>query len=142
MDGACIQYRTDLPTAQQFAELFAPLGWFSPLSVEELGRSLAVSWCCVCAHDGPRLVGFGRAISDGVIHALLTEVAVASNYQRRGIGRTILTRLVQRCQEAGISQIQLFAAEGKIPFYRHLGFEPRPPNGRECNTLPRPAQKR
>jgi GNAT superfamily N-acetyltransferase len=125
-EAACICYSTDLPTAEQFAVLFGPLGWFPSRSLEEFRRSLAGSWYCICAYDDDHLVGFGRVISDGVIHALLTEVAVAATHRHRGIGRTIMTRLVQRCTNAGIRQIQLFSAEGKIPFYQNVGFEPRP----------------
>ena len=120
-----IHYSFELPTAEQFAALFAPLGWFPDRSIEQFRRSLAGSWCCVCAYDGDQLVGVGRAISDGVIHALLTEVAVAATHRRRGIGRTIVARLVEHCLEAGIRPIQLFAAAAKVPFYQRLGFEVR-----------------
>jgi GNAT superfamily N-acetyltransferase len=121
-----IQYREELPTAEQFARLFDPLGWFPNRGTEEFRRSLAGSWCCVCGYDSEQLVGFGRVISDGVIHAFLTEVAVADTHRHRNIGRTIVSRLVERCLEAGIRQIQLFSADGKVPFYQALGFEPRP----------------
>lgn len=117
-----IRYITDVPSAEKFAALFEPLGWFPDRSLEEFRRSLSGSWHCVCAYDGDRLVGFGRAISDGVIHALLTEVAVVATHRHRGIGRTIMARLVERCLAAGIRQIQLFSAEGKVPFYEQLGF--------------------
>lgn len=126
MDSACIDYSTELPTPERFAELFGPVGWFPGRCIEDFRRSLAGTWCCVCAYDGEQLVGFGRVISDGVIHALLTEVAVAATHRRRGIGRRIVSRLVDRCVAANIQQIQLFSADGKISFYRELGFEPRP----------------
>jgi GNAT superfamily N-acetyltransferase len=121
-----IHYSTDPPAAEQFAALFAPLGWFPGMDVGQFHRSLAHSWYCVSAYDGEQLVGFGRAISDGVIHALLTEVAVAATHRHRGIGRAIMARLIERCHKADIRQVQLFAADGKTPFYQQLGFEPRP----------------
>src|SRR4051812_14531838 len=48
----------------------------------------------VSAWDGASLVGFARAISDGVRNAYITTVAVAPSHQRRGIGRALIGRLV------------------------------------------------
>lgn len=121
-----IHYSAEIPSAESFAALFEPLGWFPTRTIEQFRVSLAGSWYCVSAYDDDALVGFGRVISDGVIHALLTEIAVTATHRHRRIGRTIVAQLVERCREAGILQIQLFAADDKIHFYQQLGFEPRP----------------
>ena len=38
----------------------------------------------------------------------------------------MMQRLVQKCLDAQIGSIQLFAARGKRVFYEHLGFGVRP----------------
>ncbi len=68
----------------------------------------------------------GRTISDGHLHALIVEVIVDPEWQLRGIGREIMTRLLARCRATGIDSIQLFCARGKRGFYEGLGFEARP----------------
>ncbi len=69
-------------------------------------------------HDG-RLVGFGRAIADGVYQAAFYDCAVAIDHQGRGIGRRIVEHLL--AQVEGCSII-LFASPGKEGFYERQGF--------------------
>jgi ribosomal protein S18 acetylase RimI-like enzyme len=49
----------------------------------------------VAAFDGEALVGFARAISDGAFNAYVSTVAVAPAYQRQGIGRELVKRLIE-----------------------------------------------
>ena len=123
-----INYQHALPEAAQFATLFETTGWNDEyhLSAAELYEALRPRWYSVSAYDGERLVGFGRVISDSVLHALIVELIVAPEYQAQGIGRTILIDLVARCREAGIRDIQLFCAKGKAGFYARQGFVARP----------------
>jgi GNAT superfamily N-acetyltransferase len=123
-----ITYQHTLPDAVQFAALFETTGWNDEyhLSAADLHQALQHSWYAVSAYDGGQLVGFGRVISDGVLHALIVEMIVAPEYQARGIGRAILIDLVTRCREAGICDIQLFCAKGKVGFYAKQGFVARP----------------
>ncbi len=77
----------------------------------------------VAAFDGDRLVGFARAISDGVTNAYLSSVMVDDAYRRRGIGRELVARLIAR--RATIRWV-LHARPDAMAFYRALGFEPAP----------------
>lgn len=125
-----IEYRTELPEKEQFFTLFETTGWNAGynLSADDLALALSRSWYQVAAYDTATntLVGFGRVISDGVYHALITEMIIAPAYQGQHIGSTILKQLVARCREARIPAIQLFAAKGKAPFYHKHGFVDRP----------------
>lgn len=120
------RYSDELPAPEAFLRLFTSTGWATALPPERLVGALDASWHCVCAFDGDRLVGMGRTLSDGALHALIVEVIVEPGWQGRGVGRGIVERLVQRCRDAGIDQIQLFCAEGKRGFYESLGFAARP----------------
>jgi GNAT superfamily N-acetyltransferase len=121
-----IEYLDRLPGAADFLRLFAAAGWTTDARGERLERAIAASSHAVCGYDGDRLVAMGRTMSDGAIHALIVDVIVDPEWRGRGIGREIVARLVERCVEQGIEAIQLFAADGKAPFYEKLGFAARP----------------
>lgn len=125
-DSSVVEYREQLPPPEEFLRLFASAGWTTSLTAGRLVGALDASWHCVCAFDGDRLIGMGRTISDGALHALIVEVIVEPDWQGHGVGREIMARLVRRCREAGIDQIQLFCAAGKRGFYERQGFTARP----------------
>lgn len=79
----------------------------------------------VSAYHGEQLVGFGRMICDGVVHALILDMIVEPEFQGKGIGREILSRLVEKCRQHRIRDIQLFSVIGKSGFYRKQGFSER-----------------
>jgi GNAT superfamily N-acetyltransferase len=123
-----IEYRAELPDQQQFYALFETTGWNANYQAtpQELSYTLANTWYMLAAYDGKRLVGFGRVVSDLVLHAMIYDMIVLPAYQGQGIGGEILGRLVDKCQQAGICDIQLFCARGKRAFYENRGFVARP----------------
>lgn len=123
-----IVYTSDPPDPAPFFALFETTGWNATyrLSADDLARAIKASWTLVCAYDAGRLVGFGRVLCDGAVHAFVLDMIVAPDRQGRGIGSEILHRLVERCLSAGIRDIQLFSAKGKSGFYAKHGFGPRP----------------
>ncbi len=117
------------PDAVVFQRLYDSTGWAGGLQreTEFYARALAGSWAQCAAYAGGELVGFGRVISDGVLHAFITEMIVSPSWQGRGLGAQLLDRLVQHCLQQGLRDIQLFCAEGKQGFYEKGGFTPRLP---------------
>jgi len=123
-----IEYSTELPSIDDYWNLFGTTGWNGEYNFEksDLEKAIKNSWYSVSAYQQNVLVGFGRVIADGVNHALIVDVIIHPVHQNRGIGRQILRRLVEKCEEHHIRDIQLFAAKGKTGFYEKFGFEPRP----------------
>ncbi len=66
-----------------------------------------------------KMIGFGRAISDGAYQAAIYDVAILPEYQRKGIGRLIINTLVNSLP--GCNFI-LYANPGKEEFYKNLNF--------------------
>jgi N-acetylglutamate synthase-like GNAT family acetyltransferase len=119
---------TKLPDKNKFFELFLTTDWNKKykLDVDELFLAIKKSWHVISAYENDQLVGFGRIICDGVVHALILDMIVHPLYKRRGIGTKILICLVKRCLEHNIRDIQVFCAKGKADFYMKNGFQPRP----------------
>ena len=125
---SAVEYRTDPPEKTEFFRLFETTGWNEEyrLSPDRLHEAVLASWHTVSAYAAGRLVGFGRMICDGVVHALILDMIVLPEYQGKGIGTGILSRLVERCMQSSIRDIQLFSAKGRAGFYEKNGFSRRP----------------
>lgn len=82
-------------------------------------RAFEASHTVVFLYDADTLVGFGRALSDGIYQAALYDCAVAEEYQGKGLGRIIMETIVT--QLPGCNFI-LYASPGKEGFYEKQGF--------------------
>ena len=125
-----IYYTNSLPEVEQYFTLFESSGWNKDYKAtpEELISTIKESWFSVSAYHKEKLVGFGRMLSDGLLHAVLFDVIVLPDYQRNGIGTEIMKRLLDKCKKHHIRDIQLFCAENKQSFYEKLNFHSRPDN--------------
>ena len=114
----------------QLAELFRSVGWGpKPGGADALARMVKGSLWVVSAWEGARLVGFVRAMSDGVTTAYVTSVVVAEDVRHRGIATELIRRLLAEKDDV---QFVLRADPPLHPFYRSLGF------GDPTNVLVRP----
>jgi ribosomal protein S18 acetylase RimI-like enzyme len=110
---------------RQIIELYRSQGWWNSsdeATKKLIPRLISGSHCFVVATEGNRVVGMGRAISDGVSDAYIQDLAVLSSHRRRGIGKRILQALLQRLAADGLSWIGLIAEPGSSHLYRHAGF--------------------
>ena len=78
----------------------------------------------------------GRLISDGALHAFVTELIVDEQARNTGLGARILARLVAESRARGVEDVQLFAAEGRAAFYERNGFAARPASAPGMDVLP------
>jgi ribosomal protein S18 acetylase RimI-like enzyme len=95
----------------------APLGNKSP---DWLKSAFSNSMFRCFAYDDERLVGAGRALADGVDCSYICDVAVLPQYQGKGVGKDIISRLIAHSK--GHRKIILYAVPGKEAFYKKLGF--------------------
>ncbi len=82
------------------------------------------SYCFMVARLDGRIVGMGRAISDGVSDAYIQDVVVVKELRGAGIGGELVRRLAEHCAARGIGWIGLIAEPGTQAFYQRLGFQP------------------
>ncbi|MBX2992027.1 MAG: GNAT family N-acetyltransferase [Bacteroidetes bacterium] len=94
----------------------APLGKRDPAFVEKTFRGS--HRCCFVEENGT-LIGTGRAISDGASNSAIFDVVVLPEYQKRGIGKSIILYLLERLPTRSVLLVSVPQQE---EFYRKLGF--------------------
>lgn len=112
--------------AQRVINLLASVGFgearhYTPEGVEAMLRNSTYVAFGI-APDG-QLAGMIRALSDGTMTTWISEIIVAPQYQRRGLGGRLLNCVQQRYQETAI-YAEGFVGQEK--FFEGNGIKPRP----------------
>lgn len=68
-----------------------------------------------------KVIGFARAMSDGVFNAAIYDVVVNKNYQNKQIGINMLNYLLKEI--GSLSCIHLISTKGNLEFYQKVGFK-------------------
>jgi len=115
-----VRYKTDLAGVDWVAavDVFerAPLGGRTP---EALERAFRNSYACVLVYDDETLVGLARALCDGEYQAVIYDVVLLPEYQKRGIGKRMMEELLKQIPA---NNIVLYAVPGREGFYAKCGF--------------------
>lgn len=98
--------------------LVAPLGQKDP---GDLRVAFGNSMFKCFVYNAGKLVAAGRALADGRDCSYICDVAVLPGHQGLGLGRALVSKLVEFSKEH--KKIILYAAKGKEPFYKKLGFK-------------------
>ena len=123
MAGTEIAYRLDpFPTDVELARIWKP-AWGEPWT-GELATMLPRSIVHACAYDGDVLVGYVNVAWDGGGHAFLLDPTVDVNYQRRGIGRELIRRVVAAARARGAEWLHVDYEPHLDSFYKACGFCP------------------
>lgn len=105
---------------QEMKDVYESAGW-TKHSEEIIQQVFEASNVVSLAVYNGRIVGFGRALSDGVFNAAIYDVVVHRDFQGRGIGKAIVEDLLDQLQH--ISCVHLIATTGNEPFYQQAGFK-------------------
>ena len=95
--------------------------WAQGRTVGELRDILSSSSAVVSAWNGDKLIGFGRACSDGHFRGVLWDVIVDQSYRKHGVGRRIVEQLTNHPKLARVERIYLMTSQSAA-FYSHIGF--------------------
>ena len=110
------------PRPAEVIALYGAVGWGGAGDYDEgkVQAALSNTMCVVQAvgRDGT-LIGFARLFGDGVIHTSLAEIVVHPGWQRKGVGRAILSEACELC--AGTA-IFLETFRGEEHFFESCGF--------------------
>jgi GNAT superfamily N-acetyltransferase len=122
-DCSLVFYREVQPDDYEAVQIFlAENGWAVRVSNSERFRAmLDGADRTVVALDGSRVVGFARALCDGVSNGYISMVAVAEDVRRQGIGRRLVEQLMHGDTGGEITWV-LRAGRDSRGFWEHLGF--------------------
>ena len=114
-----IKYGTENIDWQALCEIFrlAPLGTREP---DKLKSASENSHTVCSAYIEQKIIGFGRAISDGQYQSAIYDVVILPEFQKQGVGKSIMEALLEKLPKSG--PILIFVAPGKQNFYRKLSF--------------------
>lgn len=83
-------------------------------------KSFEKSHTVIFVFDDHKLMGFGRAITDGAYEAAIYDVAILPEYQGKGIGRIIIEGIKKSIPQYNFI---LYASPGKEKFYEKMNFK-------------------
>ncbi len=112
-------------SAEDFIRLKVATG-FIDRPVQQVEKALKNGLFNVSAVCDGKVIGMGRLVGDGAMYWYLQEIIVLPEYQGKGIGESIVNRLIEHIKsetEPGTKiEIGLTAVKGKEPFYEKFGF--------------------
>ncbi|TYR73996.1 GNAT family N-acetyltransferase [Rossellomorea vietnamensis] len=120
MNIKILSYQEKEIKACDISSLYKDAGWWEERGTGDIEKMLRAQ-ISVGAWKGDTLIGFARAVSDGVFRAYLEDVVIHSNWQRSWIGKRLVCRLLDDL--AHIDIISLFCEVEHIPFYEKTGFK-------------------
>ena len=96
------------------------VGWPNPPSEDVFLRILEGSYKSIVAFDDEKVVGFITAISDGVLSAYIPLLEVLPEYQSKGIGKELVSKM--KTELSHLYMVDLLCDEELIPYYEKLGM--------------------
>ena len=108
---------------EQVRQLLMDVGWGPRVEDQNrFAQMMRGATRTVVAFDGNRVVGFGRALTDGASNGYISTLAVAADCRRHGIGTALVRRLMEVQATPGQLTWVLRAGQGSEEFWSRLGF--------------------
>jgi len=113
-------FRTTVHTINRKDYTMEQLEAWAPIN-SDLSRwdnSLSRSFTRIAINDKNEILGFANLDKDGLIDYFY----VAAHFQGHGVGRLLLTTLMQHANELGVKRIFTFASSTASDFFLKFGF--------------------
>tara|TARA_Y100001933_G_C18980195_1_gene556371 strand:+ start:1244 stop:1708 length:465 start_codon:yes stop_codon:yes gene_type:complete len=95
--------------------------WAKKRNIKDIKTCLAYSDAIVSIWVGKKIVGFGRALSDGIYRAVLWDIVIDANHQGKGFGKRIVNTLLGSKNLKNTKKVYLMTSNKK-DFYYQLAF--------------------
>ena len=107
-------------SVNDLANLREAVGWNR--MENEYKSPLMTSYYHIAVYDGGKLIGYIDSVSNGVTDAYIQDLMVSPDYQGRGIGTNLMTKMIEYLKEKHIYMISVVYEESLKPFYERFGF--------------------
>ena len=113
-----VQKTTENINWTRVADLLAYFG-LSEFDAKTQQKVFEQSYAVVFIFDREQIIGFGRAISDGICQAAIYNIALDEKYHGKGLGKEIINQLISQVEQCNII---LYTHPNTVNFYEKLGF--------------------
>jgi GNAT superfamily N-acetyltransferase len=96
--------------------------WAKGRTIKDLKKCLSNSDVIVSIWCDNKIVGFGRALSDGVYRGVLWDIVIDQDHQGKGYGKLIVTNLLSSKRIKNTKKIYLMTTNKKL-FYTQIDFK-------------------
>ena len=96
--------------------------WAKNRKISDLKKCLAKSDVIISLWIGNEIVGFGRALTDGIYRGVLWDIVIDQNHQGKGFGKLIVNNLLSSKEIKKTKKIYLMTTNKKL-FYSQMDFK-------------------
>ena len=96
--------------------------WAKSRTRNDLKKCLANSDVIISLWVGSKIVGFGRALTDGIYRGVLWDIVIDQNYQGKGFGTLIVEKLLSSKKIKNAKKLYLMTTNKKL-FYSQTDFK-------------------
>ena len=96
--------------------------WAKNRTIKDIKKCLANSDVIVSLWVGNEIVGFGRALTDGIYRGILWDIVIDKKYQGKGFGKLIVESLLSSKKIKNTKKLYLMTTNKKL-FYTQLNFK-------------------
>ena len=96
--------------------------WAQSRTINDLKKCLANSDVIVSLWVGNEIVGFGRALTDGIYRGVLWDIVIDQNHQGKGFGTLIVKNLLSSKKIKNTKKIYLMTTNKKL-FYSQFDLK-------------------
>lgn len=116
-------------SADDFYEMRKSVHW-NKIKPHQLQTALNNSMAVVGIYEEDKIVAMGRIVGDGSCKAMLTDIIVKPEYQKRGYGKKVVEELIKGVKEKQQKNtdicIEGSPTKGNRNFYIRCGFTYNP----------------
>ena len=96
--------------------------WAKNRTIVDLKHCLANSDVVVSLWSNSKILGFGRALSDGIYRSVLWDIVIDHNHQGKGYGKLIVNSLLESKRITQSEKVYLMTSNQR-KFYCQIGFK-------------------
>ena len=96
--------------------------WAKRRTIIDLKKCLSNSDVIVSLWVGDEIVGFGRALTDGIYRGVLWDIVIDQNHQGKGFGTLIIQNLLSSKKIQNTKKLYLMTTDKKL-FYSQFNFK-------------------